>query len=242
MGEPVSLITAFAAGVVSFLSPCVLPLVPGYLSYVSGLSLDEMKAEDRRAEASRVVMVNTFFFVIGFSLVFISLGATATTIGALLQSNLIWLQRIAGAIIVIFGLHLLGVFKIATLYREKRFHGPTETRGPVGALLLGLAFAAGWTPCIGPILAGILALAATQQSVASGMLLLAVYSAGLGIPFLLTGLATQRFLELFQRFKGSMRVVELVGGVMLVAIGIMIFTNNFFLFQSWLSFLNRFAL
>lgn len=242
MGEQVSLFAAFAAGAVSFLSPCVLPLVPGYISFISGASFDEMRAQDRGADVSRAILVNTLFFVVGFTIVFVSLGAAATSLGSVLLSNLPWLQRVAGVIVIVFGLHLIGVFKITSLYREKRFHGPTKARGPLSALLLGLAFAAGWTPCIGPILAGILALAATEQTVSQGMLLLAVYSAGLGIPFLLTGLATQRFLDLFQRMKRSMRIIEVAGGVMLVAVGIMIFTNNFILFQRWLSFLNRFAI
>lgn len=242
MTESVSLIAAFAAGIVSFLSPCVLPLVPGYLSYVSGLSLEEMSAGDRSADSSRRVFVNTLFFVLGFTIVFVSLGATASSLGSLLLQNQRWLQRGAGALVVLFGLHMMGLLKISWLYREKRFHGPDRTRGPVGATLLGLAFAAGWTPCIGPILAGILALAATGDSLSRGMLLLAVYSAGLGVPFLLTGWATQRFFGVFQHVKRYMRAVEVVGGTMLVVIGVMIFTDNFFLFQNWLSFLNRFAL
>lgn len=242
MVESVSLIAAFAAGIVSFLSPCVLPLVPGYLSYVSGVSVDEMSAGDRSATAGRAVFVNTLFFVLGFTIVFVALGATASSLGSLLLQNQRWLQRLAGALVVLFGLHMMGLLKISWLYREKRFQGPDRTRGPLGATLLGLAFAAGWTPCIGPILAGILAIAATNDSLWQGMLLLAVYSAGLGIPFLLTGWATQRFFGVFQHIKRHMRVVEVVGGVMLVTIGVMIFTSNFYLFQRWLSFLNRFAL
>jgi cytochrome c-type biogenesis protein len=242
MADQVSLLTAFAAGIVSFLSPCVLPLVPGYMSFISGVSLDEMRAEDRKSDTSRAVMVNTAFFVLGFTIVFVSLGAAASSVGSFLLENQRWLQRIAGAIVVIFGLHLVGLLKIEWLYRDKRFHGPVTPRGPFGALLLGLAFAAGWTPCIGPILAGILALAATQSSMWQGVLLLAVYSAGLGIPFLLTGLATQRLLDAFQRMRPFMWAIEMAGGILLIAVGIMIFTDNFFLFQRWLSFLNRFAL
>lgn len=242
MVEPVSFIAAFAAGIVSFLSPCVLPLVPGYLSYVSGVSLEEMSAGDRSAAAGRAVLINTLFFVLGFTIVFVTLGATASSLGSLMLQQQRWLERIAGALVVLFGLHMMGLLKISWLYREKRFHGPDHSRGPFGAMLLGLAFAAGWTPCIGPILASILALAATSESLSQGVVLLAVYSAGLGIPFLLTGWATQRFLGVFQHVKRHMRLVEVVGGVMLVAIGVMIFTSNFYLFQSWLSFLNRFAL
>lgn len=244
MAEQVSLLAAFAAGVVSFLSPCVLPLVPGYLSFISGASLEEMRAEDRKADLSRTILVNTLFFILGFTIVFVALGASATSLGSLLDDSgvQIWLQRIAGVIVILFGLHLVGLLKIKWLYREKRLHGPQKATGPLGALLLGLAFAAGWTPCIGPILAGILALAAQEEQVSRGVILLTVYSAGLGIPFLLTGWATQYFFDAFQRVKRVMWVVEVVGGVLLIAIGLMIFTNNFILFQRWLSFLNRFAL
>ena len=242
MADQVSLLTAFLAGIVSFLSPCVLPLVPGYLSFVSGVSLDEMRADDRRADASRAILVNTLFFVLGFSIVFIAMGATATTLGSFLRENLLIVQRVAGVIIVLFGLHLTGLLPIKWLYRQAKFHGPDNARGPGGAVLLGLAFAAGWTPCIGPILAGILALGMAQETVWQGMALTAVYSAGLGIPFLLTGWATQRFLGLFEAVKRHMRLVETVGGVMLITIGVMIFTNNFSVFQRWFAFLNRFAL
>jgi cytochrome c-type biogenesis protein len=242
MVDQVSIFTAFLAGIVSFLSPCVLPLVPGYLSFVSGVSMDEMRAEDRKADASRAIVVNTLFFVLGFSIVFVAMGAAATVLGGFLLENLPILGRIAGVIVILFGLHLTGLLPIKWLYQQMKFHGPANTRGPLGALLLGLAFAAGWTPCIGPILAGILALGAGQDTVWQGMGLLTVYSAGLGVPFLLTGLATQRFLGLFDAVKRHMRIVEMVGGVMLIAIGIMMVTDNFYIFQRWFSFLNRFAI
>lgn len=242
MSGDVGLVAAFVAGVVSFLSPCVLPLVPGYLSFISGVSLDELKSEERKADLSRVILLNTAAFVVGFSLIFISLGASASYLGGLLQSNQIWLRRVAGAIVVVFGLHLVGLVKIKWLYREKRFQGPDVARGPGGALLLGLAFGAGWTPCIGPILAGILALAATQETMWQGVVLLAVYSAGLGIPFLLTGWVTRYAIQALDRVKRFLWVVEVTGGVLLIAVGLMIFTNNFWLFQRYFAFLNRFAL
>ena len=242
MADQISVLTAFFAGVVSFLSPCVLPLVPGYLSFVSGVSMDEIRSEDRQAEASRAILVNTLFFVLGFSIVFVTLGAAATAVGGFLMANLPMLQRVAGVIVILFGLHLTGLLPIKWLYQQAKFEGPENARGPAGALLLGLAFAAGWTPCIGPILAGILALGAGQDTVGQGMLLLAIYSAGLGVPFLLTGWATQRFLGVFDAIKRHMRLVEIAGGVMLIAIGAMMVTDQFYIFQSWLSFLNRFAL
>jgi len=242
MADQVSILTAFLAGIVSFLSPCVLPLVPGYLSYVSGVSMEEMRASDREAEASRAILVNTLFFVLGFSIVFVSMGAAATVVGGFLLQNLPVLQRVAGAIVIVFGLHLTGLLPIKWLYQQMKFEGPQNSRGPAGATLLGLAFAAGWTPCIGPILAGILALGAGQDTVWKGMFLLAVYSAGLGVPFLLTGWATQRFLGLFEAVKRHMRLIEMTGGVMLIVIGVMMLTDSFYIFQSWLSFLNRFAI
>ena len=242
MVDQISVLTAFFAGIVSFLSPCVLPLVPGYLSFVSGVSMDEIRADDRDADASRAILVNTLFFIVGFSIVFVALGGVATALGGFLFENLPVLRRVAGVIIVLFGLHLTGLLPIKWLYQQAKFEGPVNASGPLGALLLGLAFAAGWTPCIGPILAGVLALGTNQDTVGQGMFLLAIYSAGLGVPFLLTGWATQRFLGVFDAVKRHMRLVEMVGGVTLIAIGVMIFTNNFDLFLRWFSFLNRFAL
>ena len=242
MADELSLVTAFVAGVVSFLSPCVLPLVPGYLSFISGVSLEEMRVAERQAEVRRKLLVNIVAFVLGFSIVFISLGASATLVGRFLITNQVIVRRVAGAIVIVFGLHLVGILKIGWLYREKRFHGPDVARGPGGALLMGLAFAAGWTPCIGPILAGILAYAATQETVWQGIGLLAVYSAGLGIPFILAGIATQRLLDAFQGFRRYLWLVEKVAGILLIVVGLLIFTNRFLLLSQYLSFLNRFAL
>lgn len=242
MGTEVGLIAAFAAGIVSFLSPCVLPLVPGYLSFISGVSLEEMRAAERDSDISQTILVNTLAFIVGFSLVFIALGASASYIGQLLQSNQAILRRVAGIIVIVFGLHLVGLLKIKWFYREKRFQGPSVARGPGGALLLGLAFAAGWTPCIGPILAGILAYASTQETMWAGISLLAVYSAGLGIPFLLTGVATRYALTVFDNARRYLWAVEVAGGVLLIAVGLLIFTNNFLIFNRYLTFLNRFAL
>ncbi len=238
----VGLLAAFAAGVVSFLSPCVLPLVPGYLSFISGVSLDELRAEDRQSAVSRAVMINTVAFVTGFSIIFIALGASASLIGQALLSNKVMLSRIAGLIVIVFGLHLTGIFKIKWFYKEKRFQGPSVARGPGGALLLGLAFGAGWTPCIGPILAGILAYAATQDTMWAGVGLLAVYSAGLGIPFLLTGMLTQHMLRAFDSVKRYMWAIEVSGGVLLIAVGLLMVTNNFLVLNRYLDFLNRFAI
>ena len=236
--ENVSLLAAFVAGVLSFISPCVLPLVPGYLSFVSGVTLDEMRgkgdADVARAGRHRVFIASVAF-VIGFSLVFIGLGASASAVGQFLMNQLSLIGKIAGALIVLFGLHMMGVLKLNWLYREKRFQAERKPAGPLGALLVGVAFAFGWTPCIGPILAGILAIAASKDTVGEGVTLLAVYSIGLGVPFLLTALAVDRFFSAFARIRRYYHAVEIVSGALLVGIGVLIFTNRFTLIAQWLT-------
>jgi len=240
--ENVTVLTAFAAGLISFLSPCVLPLVPGYISIISGFSLDQLKDEQRQAELRRSLLANSVMFIIGFSIIFITLGASASWLGQVLLSKMQLLYRIAGLVIIVFGLHLLGIFKINFLYRDKRFHDVGKPRGLFGALILGLAFAFGWTPCIGPILAGILTIASTSQTVMQGVLLLAVYSLGLGIPFLLTSLGLNKFLAFYGRFKRHFRSVEMASGALVIAVGVLILTNNLSRLAGWFTFLNRFAL
>src|SRR5215467_3335853 len=232
---------AFIAGLISFLSPCVLPLVPGYISIVSGSSLDHLKAQ-REASLLRTVLTNSVTFIVGFSITFIVLGASATWLGQLLVSWRQLLDKIAGLILIVFGVHVLGIVKINALYQDKRFHSVEKPRGASGALVLGLAFAFGWTPCLGPILAGILAIASTKQTVTEGMLLLGVDSAGLGIPFLMTSLALNQFLAFYGRFKKHFHAVEVVSGALVIAIGILILTGSLTRLASWFSFLNRFAL
>lgn len=236
--ENVSLIAAFVAGILSFISPCVLPLVPGYLSFVSGVTLDEMrgKADVEAARAGRQrVFIASVAFVIGFSLVFIGLGASASVVGQFLMSQLSLIGKIAGALIVLFGLHMMGVLKLNWLYREKRFQAERKPAGPLGAMLVGVAFAFGWTPCIGPILAGILAIAASRDTIREGVLLLAVYSAGLGIPFLLTSLAVNQFFAAFARIRRYYHAIEVASGALLVGIGVLIFTNRFTLIAQYLT-------
>ena len=230
--ESAPFFAAFIAGVLSFISPCVLPLIPGYLSFISGVSLDEMRgtgtaAAIALAPARQRMILTSVFFVMGFSLVFITLGATATAVGQLVMSKLTLLGKIAGVIIIIFGLHTMGVLKIGWLYQEKRFQQSTKPAGLFGALLVGIAFAFGWTPCIGPILAAILAIAGAQETVSRGIWLLAIYSAGLAIPFLLTTLAIDRFFAAFARIRRHYHAIEIVSGVLMVVIGVLIFTNNF---------------
>jgi cytochrome c-type biogenesis protein len=238
MAENVTLLAAFGAGLLSFISPCVLPLIPGYLSYISGLSLDEMRGGAAAAPAGnsrRQVLLASLAFIIGFSLVFIALGASASVIGQLLMSRLRLFGRIAGVIIIVFGLHTMGVFRIPFLYQEKRMRDGARPTGLVGAMLVGIAFAFGWTPCIGPILAGILAIAAGQDTVGSGVRLLGAYSLGLGVPFFATALAINRFFDAFARIRRHYHAIELTSGALLVVIGVLIFTNRFTIIAQWLT-------
>jgi cytochrome c-type biogenesis protein len=232
--DQVTLLTAFAAGFLSFVSPCVLPLIPGYVSFVSGLSLEEMRGDAAVANARRRVLVASLWFVLGFSLVFVSLGATASVIGKVLLKNQPILARIAGAILVVLGLHTMGVFRLRFLESEKRVHTQSKPRGPLGALLVGVAFAFGWTPCIGPILGGILTIAGSRNTVGEGVQLLAVYSLGLGIPFLLTAMAINQFFAASARIRKYYHAIEIVSGALIVIIGLLIFFNQFTLITQYL--------
>ncbi len=238
MSESVSIVAAFIAGLLSFVSPCVLPLIPGYLSFVSGVSLEELRggadAVPPSAAVRRRVLATSLCFVLGFSLVFVGLGASASVVGHFLMDQLSLLGKVAGVIIVLFGLHLMGVLKISWLYAEKRVQTSARPAGLVGAVLVGIAFAFGWTPCIGPILAAILAIAATQDTIWKGVTLLAVYSAGLAIPFLATSLAINSFYSAFARIRRYYHGIELASGVLLVVIGLLIFTNRFTLIAQYL--------
>ena len=239
--DGVPFIAAFTAGLVSFLSPCVLPLVPGYISMISGASVQDLQ-ESSDSSLLRKVLLHSAFFILGFSIVFISLGASATWLGQALVAQKPLFYRIAGVVIIVFGLHMTGLLKIGLLYRDKRFRAGNAAATPLGAMLIGLAFAFGWTPCIGPILAAILTLAASQGTISSGVVLLAIYSAGLAVPFLLTSLGVNHFLRFYQRFRAHLHQVEVFGGVVLIVLGAMIMTNQFTRLAGYLSFLNRFAL
>jgi cytochrome c-type biogenesis protein len=228
MSENVTLFAAFVAGFLSFISPCVLPLIPGYVSFVSGVSLDDMRGDSAAVSSSRRhVIITSLFFVLGFSLVFIALGATASVLGRFLFAKQPILSKIAGVLLVVFGLHTMGVFRIGLLENEKRVQAQRKPAGPLGAMLVGIAFAFGWTPCIGPILGGILAIAGSKDTVLEGVELLAVYSLGLGIPFLLTSIAINRFFAATKRIRKHYHAIELVSGGLLVVIGVLIFTNQF---------------
>ena len=238
-GLPLPL-AAFLAGILSFLSPCVLPLVPGYVSLISGATVEGLQSDERPMLGT--VMLHSLTFILGFSVVFIALGAVATSIGQLANEYHNLLAKIAGVIVIVFGLHLTGLLKIKALYADKRLHEVKGGSSALGSFAVGFAFAFGWTPCIGPILATILVFAGAQETVLKGVLLLAVYSLGLAVPFLLTSLGVDRFLGFYTKFRRHLHTVEVVSGVLLIAVGVLIFMNNLKLLSGYLSFLNRFAL
>lgn len=229
-----SFVAVFGAGVLSFLSPCVLPLVPPYLTYMSGSSFDQLRADGATAGVIwRKSVFTSLFFILGFSLVFIALGATATAFGQVFRQALPYLMPVAGVVIIFMGLHFLGVFRIGLLDRQLRHNGPGVASGPLGGFMLGLAFAVGWTPCIGPVLAAVLAVAASKGTALEGAGLLGIYSLGLGVPFLLAGLAIGPFLGFFSSFKKHLGVVEKVMGALLVVTGLLFITGQFTRISYW---------
>ncbi len=238
-GLPLPL-AAFVAGLLSFLSPCVLPLVPGYVSLISGATVEDLQSNDRRMLGT--VMLHSLTFIGGFSVVFIALGAVATGIGQFANEYHNLLAKVAGIIVIVFGLHLTGLLKIKALYADKRLHDVKGGSSALGSFAVGFAFAFGWTPCIGPILATILVFAGAQETVLKGVLLLAIYSLGLAVPFLLTSLGVDRFLGFYTRFRRHLHTVEVISGVLLIVVGVLIFMNNLKLLSGYLAFLNRFAL
>jgi len=233
-------IAAFVAGLVSFLSPCVLPLVPGYVSLISGVGVEELKVQE--THVLRKVMMNSIAFIIGFSVVFITLGALSTEIGQLAAQYKSTLARVAGVVIILFGLHLTGILPIKALYADKRLHGVKGGSTPWGAFAIGFAFAFGWTPCVGPILGTILGFAAAQNSVSKGILLLTVYSLGLAVPFLLAALGIERFMKFYSGFRRHMHAIEVASGGLLIALGILLVLGRFTLLARYFSILNRFVL
>jgi cytochrome c-type biogenesis protein len=224
-GSNITIPIAFAAGLLSFLSPCVLPLVPGYVSLISGVSIDRLKGEaGSHAAARRAVILNSIAFNVGLSVIFVSLGALAGLLGASITTNP-WVRIIGGVVIIGFGLQLMGILKIGALYKDTRFFSQQKPRGMLGSLTLGMAFAAGWTPCIGPILGGILGLAATSGGWRSGLLLSSFYAAGLAVPFLITGLSINKFLDFYSKFRRHLHKVEVVSGSVLMLIGLAVALN-----------------
>jgi cytochrome c-type biogenesis protein len=220
--DVVRILIAFIAGIASFLSPCVLPLVPGYISLISGVSIDGLKegSTNRRA-----VIINSLAFNAGLSVIFLILGTTAGLVGSAITSNP-WVRIIGGLVIIAFGLQLIGVLKISTLYKDTRFFSQDKPRGILGSIMLGMAFAAGWTPCIGPILGGIIGLAATSGGWKAGLILSSFYSAGLAVPFLLTGLGINKFLGFYGKFRKHLHKVEVVSGIVLIAVGLLVMSGK----------------
>lgn len=219
---------AFSAGLLSFLSPCVLPLIPSYVTFITGMSLDEVQ------HARRAALVHALLFIVGFTLIFLALGATASVFGRVLLAARDWISRVGGALIIVFGLYLLGVFNIRAFSQERRVHLANKPVGYLGTVLVGIAFGAGWTPCIGPILGSILIYTSSAADLGRGLVLLSMYSLGLAIPFLLAAVAINRFLAAFARFRSAMVWVNRVGGVLLIVIGVLLLTNYFTLLAGYL--------
>ncbi|MBM4194347.1 MAG: cytochrome c biogenesis protein CcdA [Gemmatimonadetes bacterium] len=217
----VGILIAFSAGLLSFLSPCVLPLVPSYVTFITGLSVEDV------TKARRAALVHAVLFIAGFTLIFMLLGAGATTLGFVVKSQRVWLARIGGILIIVFGLYLLGVLNIGAFARERRVHLADKPMGYLGTVLVGIAFGAGWSPCIGPILGAILTFTASEADLKRGMFLLFSYSMGLAVPFLAAAFAVEWFLRVFAKFKKYLGYVQKVAGVMLIAVGILMVTNYF---------------
>ena len=231
-GQSVGVVVAFSAGLFSFLSPCVLPLFPSYLSFITGMSVSDLTA-DLSPAARRRVLLHSLAFIVGFSLVFIALGATFSAAGQALVSYRPWIRRVGGALIVLFGLYIAGVFRLGMLGRTVQWQIREKPAGYLGTLLVGATFAIGWTPCVGPILGAILSLAGTAETVQRGVGLLIAYSAGLGVPFLLSALALGVFLRFFKRYRPFIPIVERAAGVLLVIVGVLVYTNYYVYLNAW---------
>jgi cytochrome c-type biogenesis protein len=237
MGESIqqiSLFAAFGAGLLSFISPCVLPLVPSYVSYITGLSLDQLSDVKERRRFRETIVINSLLFIAGFSCVFIAFGASASLIGQFLIAYQEHLRKIGGVLIVIFGLYLLGVLNLSFLTAEKRFQFSNRPAGYLGSFLIGVAFAAGWTPCVGPVLGTILLYASTTDALTDGVALLASYSLGLGLPLFATALGVDRFLSYFKQARAYLWGVSAVSGVFLIVVGVMIYANSLTMLTSFL--------
>jgi cytochrome c-type biogenesis protein len=227
MTDTVSLSAAFMAGILTFLSPCILPLIPAYVSYMTGISFDELK-EGQNKEIRRKTLAHSLLFVLGFSLVFIALGASASYIGQFLFAYKALIAKIGGALVIIFGLYIMGILKLDFLSKEKRMKFKSEKGSRIGSLLLGITFAAAWTPCVGPILGSVLMLAATKETMLEGVLLLSIYSLGIAIPFIISALLINSFLARFTKVKKYMFVVKFICGLLLIFMGILLITGRLF--------------
>jgi cytochrome c-type biogenesis protein len=227
-GTSLGIVIAFTAGLLSFLSPCVLPLIPSYVTFITGLSLEDVQ------KSRRAALTHALLFVLGFTLIFLALGATATALGQLLNYQRIWISRIGGLLIIVFGFYMLGAFNISLFSQERRVHIADKPVGYLGTLLVGIAFGAGWTPCIGPILGSILTYAASSASLSRGIWLLLAYSLGLAVPFLLSAIAVERFLDFFTRMKRQMAWITRTSGVLMIVVGLLMVTNYFTILATYL--------
>ena len=237
--QQISGMIAFSAGLLSFASPCVLPLVPSYITYITGVSFKELTDAEARSKLRWATIFHSLFFIMGFSLIFILMGASASYLGQLLAQYQYWIMKAGGVLIILLGIHFTGIINIPFLQMEKRFEMRKKPLGYLGSFLVGVAFAAGWTPCIGPILSTILIYASTTKSFTTGVLLLTYYSIGLGIPFFLSSLAFNSFLSAFDKIKRYMRVITLISGLFLIAIGILFLTDTFSEINSYLNVLTN---
>ncbi len=226
--ESLTVLVAFTAGLLSFLSPCVLPLVPSYLTFITGLGLEDA------SRARRTTLTHALLFVLGFSLIFVLLGAGASALGQLMLAYRVWIARIGGVLMILMGLWMMGVVRMDALQQERRVHLSDKPLGYLGTVVVGIAFGAGWTPCLGPTLGAILVLAANQSEMAKGITLLTAYSAGLAVPFLLSALAVERFLAFFQKFKRNLGTVNRIAGSLLIIVGVLMLTGWFQRLAAWL--------
>ncbi|MBI1810696.1 MAG: cytochrome c biogenesis protein CcdA [Nitrospirae bacterium] len=233
--ENMSLLMAFGGGLLSFFSPCVLPVIPSYVSYITGISFEDLTGEQDRGKIRKLTLKNSLFFIAGFSLIFVLLGASSSFLGRILSDYQNAIGKIGGVLIVVMGLYIAGILKIGFLSQERRLHLQNKPAGLLGSFLVGIAFAAGWTPCIGPVLGSILLYASTANSVTSGIELLTAYALGLGIPFLITSLAISTALSYFRKINRYMRVVSVVSGLFLVVVGILLFTGTFNALSQYMS-------
>ena len=224
----VGIAISFAAGLLSFLSPCVLPLIPSYVTFVTGLSLEDVQ------RSRRIALVHSLLFILGFTLIFLALGATATTVGRMLGYNRVWVGRVGGVLVIVFALYLLGVFKFGFLSQERRVHLADKPLGYLGTVLVGMAFAAGWTPCIGPILGAVLTYTASAADLDRGLVLLLAYSLGLAVPFVLAALLIDRFIAVFQKYRGALVWTTRAAGVLLLCVGVLMLTDAMKLLTQYL--------
>ena len=227
-GTSLGIAIAFTAGLLSFLSPCVLPLIPSYVTFITGLSFEDVQ------RARRAALVHALLFVLGFTLIFLALGATATALGQLLNYQRVWISRVGGVLIIVFGLYMLGAFNVSLFSQERRVHIANKPVGYLGTVLVGIAFGAGWTPCIGPILGSILTYAASSADLTRGLWLLFAYSSGLAVPFLLSAVAVERFLDFFGRMKRQMNWITRTSGALMIVVGVLMVTNYFTILASLL--------